>query len=588
MTYKVCKDCNKRKPLSMFQDHAGYGKDNKEVRCRPCHNAWKRQKANVAKAETAPDYDPRGYQKWLTKRKLTKSSEAEQFEAFFNEFAHEGDGLPRHAKEWVKAAFKHPLLLVNVPPRHAKTTIMSEWFPIWLITRDRNVQVIVVGKTSDGSVKKIARKIADTLEYNPQLFTTFGRYRPLSADRKWSRNVGELEVEGRDLELRSGDLTLQVRGSGQHILGLEADWLILDDVTTDVVAKSEVKRRDEADYVFGSALTRLSPQGRAFCIGQRVHELDLYGVLERMRDEDGTLVWHTEKNPAIIDEEAQTVLWPEVWPYKELVRTRKRIGRIYFSCMYQQTPEVAGAFVERDWIFGGGPSEHPGSLDRDRVLGQGWKQDPDDYSFVPITRVIAADPSPTQFAGIVVGDVVWQHRGTEFNFCIIDVARPFGNSQRAFLETIEDMTVRYHPQTLVIESSASFNVESFRDDVLWNRLQLLYPQGVIAHKTNVNKRDALMGVWSLATDFEAGRIRLPYGDQDSRDASSHLIREALSYPNGATDDVLMALWFVKFNYKSLLPKEFLPTTFASPVPGTGGRSWNLGRMRNQTWRLENA
>jgi len=78
-----------------------------------------------------------------------------------------------------------------------------------------------------------------------------------------------------------------------------------------------------------------------------------------------------------------------------------------------------------------------------------------------------------------------------------------------------------------------------------------------------------LGVWSLAADFEAGRIRFPWKEPADRDVSNLLIDEVLAYPNGMTDDVLMALWFVKFNYRSLMPRDFLPTSFSS--------DWTSGR-----------
>jgi hypothetical protein len=78
-----------------------------------------------------------------------------------------------------------------------------------------------------------------------------------------------------------------------------------------------------------------------------------------------------------------------------------------------------------------------------------------------------------------------------------------------------------------------------------------------------------MGVWSLAADFEAGRIRLPWAAAEDQWTSNLLIDEVLSYPNGMTDDVLMALWFIKYNYRQLMPKDYLPTSFSS--------DWTSGR-----------
>ena len=85
-----------------------------------------------------------------------------------------------------------------------------------------------------------------------------------------------MRLEGKDLTKRHG-LSIQIRGSGQAILGMEADWVIADDMTDRKVAKSETDRATEWDFFLGDVLTRLAPDGKAFCIGQRVHSEDLYG-----------------------------------------------------------------------------------------------------------------------------------------------------------------------------------------------------------------------------------------------------------------------------------------------------------------------
>ena len=35
------------------------------------------------------------------------------------------------------------------------------------------------------------------------------------------------------------------------------------------------------------------------------------------------------------------------------------------------------------------------------------------------------------------------------------------------------------------------------------------------------------------------------------------------WPNGNTDDIVMALWFIKYNYKRLIPVRTLPTRMRS-------------------------
>jgi hypothetical protein len=99
---------------------------------------------------------------------------------------------------------------------------------------------------------------------------------------------------------------------------------------------------------------------------------------------------------------------------------------------------------------------------------------------------------------------------------------------------------------------------------------------LMLHHTTAKKNSMEYGVQSLASDFEFSRISLPYGDDTARRMSDMLANEALMWPDGDTSDLLMALWFVKFNYKSLRPTYFLPTRRKGSTGG--GWSW-MSKMK---------
>ncbi len=571
---KRCTGCRRILPFEHFGPHKGYGTLQLQARCKDCrHDAYVQKKLNQRPAYVPAK--PLALMEMTQEDRRMLNQTPEAFERFFNKFADPSlGGLPAHAKVWVGAALKNKRLLLNVPPRHAKTTIMAIWFPIWQFACSRDTQILIVSKTVKHG-EKIARKIAYELESNIKLVRAFGRFKPLDVIRPWRIRSGEMELEGKNLSIRSGDLNLQIRGAGQAILGMEADWVIADDVTDRRIAVSEASRNSEWDWMLGDVMSRLSPDGKAFCIGQRVHSEDIYGRLAKESDDDGTPAWHLEKTPAVLDYEEELVLWPELWPFRKLQETRMSVGASMFACMYQQTPEVAGDFVPRWWIVGTGEAETPGCLDHDRVVGSGWKNQ--EAPFVPITRVISIDPSPTRFAAIVVLDVVYQQRATNFYCSIVDIRRD-KMGLRQMLSNIEEMTAMYRPTVCIFESNS---VKWLKEDPAWNQLAPRFLT-LIDHKTSVNKRDAELGVWSLASDFEAGRIRFPYGDKASRETSELLISEVLAYPNGYTDDVLMALWFTKFNYKRLLPREFLPSHFS--LFGSKNH-WNVPQMAMAgTWK----
>src|SRR3990172_7810553 len=103
-----------------------------------------KEEADIEARATAPSSIEEKY-----RRMLDWSVDA--FETFFNTFSYEGQrkgGMPRHVRPWIAAFLRERNLLLNVPPRHAKSIFFMVWLPIWLICRDRNVQVLLVSCTT--------------------------------------------------------------------------------------------------------------------------------------------------------------------------------------------------------------------------------------------------------------------------------------------------------------------------------------------------------------------------------------------------------------------------------------------------------
>lgn len=559
---KRCNGCGRTLPIDNFARHKGHG-DGFESQCKACMRVADKRRRE---AKQPVDYPaPLLWRELQPEQKKMVEQTPDGFKRFFEKYS----GLPlhEHGYTWAKVALENDLLLLNVPPGHAKTTIMAQWYVIWTLACDRNAQIIVVSKTMDGA-KKTAYKIAYELEFNKQLNIDFGRFRPRNANSKWSTGEGALLVEGKNLAEGSGDVSVQIRGQLQQILGMRATLIIADDASDWKTAKSPMERDNQLQWFLGEVMTRLQPEGKAVCIGQRVHVEDLYGMLSSQVDDEGSQVWNQISTPAILDRETKKVLWPEMWPWEKLERRRAQLGAALFETMYQQNPEAAGEFVRRAWIEG--LEGYPGCLDRGRIVGDGGVGDWERLN-IPVQRVISIDPSPTRYCGIVVADVPFVPNSTVFSCNIVDISRGiYGLSE--MLEEIERLTLRYGPQICIFEQNSA---KWLHEDPTWNMLIPFYRK-VIGHNTVAgNKQDPVMGVWSLGADFEAGRIRFPYGDAESRATSEQLITEALSYPNGRTDDVLMALWFIKPNYKQLIPPGSMPTRFARGQFGGGAwKGWS--------------
>jgi hypothetical protein len=158
------------------------------------------------------------------------------------------------------------------------------------------------------------------------------------------------------------------------------------------------------------------------------------------------------------------------------------------------------------------------------------------------------------FNGLLVADVPY----TKDSFqCAIMETKSWQGGMRSIIGELERCIDTYHPDFLIIEHSTYTNW--LHEDPLFQSLSRRTT--ILGHNTGKNKGDPNLGVESLGGDIEFARLSLPYGDEAGRQMSRLLEEEANVWPHGRHDDVLMALWFVKWNYKRLIPRGILPTTF---------------------------
>ena len=471
------------------------------------------------------------------------------FAAFFDRFS--GRLLPEHAREWVYEAFANRRVLLNVPPRHAKSTVMSVWLPIFLVCCDRNVQILIVSQTAEFATK-FCREMAEHFEMDTDLIQAFGVFVPSNQSWTWAPGSGMLMVEGRTRLTKPGDMTIQIRGARQQILGMEADWILCDDPDSPDTVNSETERKRLLEWFNDVVITRLNPGGHAIVIGQRLHLNDLYGSLakkKRTRSGGASLFRHINY-PAILDWETKETLWPDEWSFDRLMEERyDDLGHSRFECMYQQNPMPAGKMVvQREWIEG--DETHVGCLDRNRVVGTGYLME--DGGYLPVVRVLSADPSPTRNAGIVVADTVYNPE--QFVAAILhSEGKPY--QARDFLQRIDQLMQVYAPiDYLVIEDSA-VSKWIFQDPWWQSKSQQVR---LLKHSTHAhNKGDPEYGVQGLAIEFEFGRIKFPYGDAESRMMTDKFLDELYTWPEGEYDDQLMALWFIKYVHRSLIPMRHI-------------------------------
>ncbi len=481
---------------------------------------------------------------------------AKGFREFYEHFS--GEALPDHCYTWVADFIEHRNLMLHVPPRHMKTTIFSIWIPIWFLCGartgnpgdGRNEKIIILSKT-DGFARDQTYKIANILETNVELIHAFQPFKPQKqGEIAWRPGHGELMVKGSQIQVGSGQFSVESRGMKQQILGREATLVVCDDPTDVQVSKSEEQRKTALDKIRQEAMSRLMPGGHAVIIGQRVHFKDIYGELHKQRYERGPKLgerlWTVINQPAVYRWENEDpehpepiVLWPELWDFDELMIQYERVGGYgTFECMYQQNPlPESESYVKASWW--------EGCMDKDRGAYQGIRG-----QGRPYTRVISIDPGVKHFHALTVADV--DPSGERFAASILEM-KNWKGGPRSILIELQRTIMQYKPDYVVMER-VSFT-EWLKEDPTYKSLQL--QARFIPHTTGVNRGDSERGVESLAHEIEFGLLRFPTADEQGREMMALFRGEFEDFPYGEHDDVVMTLWFLKWNWRRFQNMNFL-------------------------------
>jgi hypothetical protein len=494
----------------------------------------------------------------------------EAFKAFFDRFS--SWELAPHSEEFVRQALTSRRVLLNVPPRHAKSRIFSIWLPIWELTRERDTRILVVSKAKDLALDFV-RSIADQLEFNEDLIATFGAYKPEAsvADSHWRPKSGALEVAGRVKQFLVGDLSLHAQGSLSHVIGRGYDLIICDDVV-DLENSGTPEQRDKLlDWFQTEVMSRREPHARIVVVGTRLHEEDLYGRLsgQTLSRVDTTPLWRHINYPAVSNSFGQPVLdfangralWPTRWPltdkdaselsgdeeFTSLEAIYRDLGETRFERTYQQSPNATGdRLVRSEWLFGGKTPDgldYSGCVDAKRELGQPAIPE-DGY-----VRVVSVDPSGSWFWAFTVVDV--KAGQPEFECRLLEVFHGKFKITQA-REHLERIAQTYRPTVLIVEVNAM--AKWLAEDSWTEEYKRRHSIRVIAHSTQRNKSDPALGTMSMGADFEFGRIRIPYAGEHTRAAVGDFLDELLAYPDGRRDDMVMSLWFIKNNHRKLRAK----------------------------------
>jgi predicted phage terminase large subunit-like protein len=235
-------------------------------------------------------------------------------------------------------------LIVMVPPRHGKTTLISECFPPWFLGRNPTLQVLLTSHEADFAAER-GRRARDILkEHGQRIFGVTVREDSAAADR-W-------EIAGHGGGMATSGVGGPLTGKGAHCL------IIDDPIKNWEQAQSSLFREKQSEWYASTARTRLEPGGFIVLVMTRWHEDDLAGRLIRQMEADPLadrfkiirLPAIAEEND-LLDRKPGEPLWPQRYDSEALEKIRRSVGSAVWNSLYLQAPgSTEGAMFQRAWL----------------------------------------------------------------------------------------------------------------------------------------------------------------------------------------------------------------------------------------------
>lgn len=454
------------------------------------------------------------------------------------------------------------LVIVNMPPEHAKTTSITINYCVYRICMDPNVRIILVSKTQT-MARKMLYAIKSRLTH-PKYSNMQMAYGPPGGfdNNSEAWNADRIYISDDVRDSGEKDPTVEALGIGSHVYGARADLVICDD-TVDLSNAHNYDK--QIDWLQGELLSRISSNGSMLIVGTRLSGRDLYLELrEAKRYPDEVSPWSYLAMPAVLEADDDPANWVTLWPRSNqpeagdreanadpdglhpkwdgprLQKKRARVAPRTWSLVYQQQQ------VSEDAIFN--PDIVRGCVNGNRMTGL----IPDGMvncrpgGMSGLIVVAGLDPATTGYTAAVVAglDPVTHKR------YVLDVHNEAGMKSEAMRELIIGWTDKYRITEFRIEKNA-FQGFLVHDRELNEELSR---RGCIirGHFTGSNKQDPDFGIAAMAMLMNGWELKnnlLELPSTAMKEASKELVSQLITWTpamkrtgKGSHYDIVMALW----------------------------------------------
>lgn len=262
----------------------------------------------------------------------------------------------------------------SVPRGHAKSTYLSNMYPIYNVVYNLRKFIVILSETHDGS-KQFTDFVNNQLKDNKKLREDFGELMSEGRDNK--KDNAEKFVTKNNIMIASGSTQKQLRG--MRFMNARPDLIILDDLESDKSTNTPELRQKNLNWYTKTVNPLGDPQRTAFIyMGTLVNPNGLLPYVMQRADfkskrysaivsapervdlwEEYERIYRDAENPNRKDEaeayyfenqiemdKGVEVLWNDRMPYYKLIQEKVNVGTRAFNSEYLNLP-----YSDEDAIF---------------------------------------------------------------------------------------------------------------------------------------------------------------------------------------------------------------------------------------------
>jgi len=439
------------------------------------------------------------------------------------------------------------ILLALWPPEHGKTTTFEDYATEQLARRPqwRNTTASEAQSIS----KRIIGRVRNRLEPSgpfPQLVKDWGPFRPDIGRSKtestfhqpWNNDhFNVFKKQAGD----ERDHSMLALGWDSSTVSIRTDHLHVDDIQS---TKTLNKTARQLGWFRQDGLSRPGETGITTINGTRVGDNDFYSYLEDDDELEGIL--EIVKFRAIVKNQLtgeDEPLWPERFTLEGLDRIRRKVKDPAFDANYMMSPgssKLTRTFSDK----GKAKALRP---ERRLNFYEGYQTRP--------TLVLSLDPGLDPGKSTLQGWIMSaESMALVFHFESDKFVR-----NEEIIDEIDQACRVLNPYFRVAHltvEAMNFQRGLARDERL-EAVKNRWGFTMSEHLTGINKYDENIGIASMAGDWEAGKILLPYADdaftRTEIDEFCRQLKAWKPYVRGTKlrQDRVMAMWFAWIHWESI-------------------------------------